>query len=201
MPRVLILGAGFGGLYAVQGLARSAADVTVVDRHNYHLFQPLLYQVATASLAAPDIARSIRQILADAKNVTVLMDEVIGHMTERVVIPAADDLPRFDRKGPRCAPGDEPFLSYAPDDDGVPPIAHAVLALLHSLCTASRPLPGTDRARMADDLAPLLCGGGAYPRLSDAGLVKLFRLLRLARRLLDLESGATSSAPDHGHGA
>jgi 2-oxoglutarate/2-oxoacid ferredoxin oxidoreductase subunit alpha len=57
--------------------------------------------------------------------VFMLMDEVIGHMTERVVIPAAEDLPRVPRKGPRDAPGGEPFLSYAPDDDLVPRIAHA----------------------------------------------------------------------------
>lgn len=78
MPRVLILGAGFGGLHAVQGLARSAADVTVVDRHNYHLFQPLLYQVATAGLAPSDVAWPIRSILSRQQNATVLLDEVTG---------------------------------------------------------------------------------------------------------------------------
>jgi 2-oxoglutarate ferredoxin oxidoreductase subunit alpha len=57
--------------------------------------------------------------------VIVLMDEVVGHMTERVVIPDAADLQRVRRKGPRHAPGDQPFLSYQPDDDLVPPIAHA----------------------------------------------------------------------------
>ncbi len=57
--------------------------------------------------------------------VFILMDEVIGHMTERVVIPAADDIPFVPRKGPRQAPGDGQFLSYAPDEDLVPPIAHA----------------------------------------------------------------------------
>jgi ParB family protein of integrating conjugative element (PFGI_1 class) len=74
------------------------------------------------------------------------------------------------------------------------PFARAVLTLLHALCAAA----GLDRARLADDLAPLLCGGGAHPRLSDAALVKLFRLLRLARRLLDLETGAASSDPGRG---
>tara|TARA_R110001583_G_scaffold195118_1_gene369349 strand:+ start:95386 stop:97041 length:1656 start_codon:yes stop_codon:yes gene_type:complete len=79
------------------------------------------------------------------------------------------------------------------------PFARAVLALLHALCAASRPVAGIDRSRLADDLAALLHGGGgACPRLGDAGLVKLFRLLRLARRLLDLESGAGSSDPGHG---
>ncbi|MBK1881353.1 NAD(P)/FAD-dependent oxidoreductase [Luteolibacter pohnpeiensis] len=75
--KVLIIGGGFAGLECAQTLANdNRFAVTLIDRTNHHLFQPLLYQVATASLAAPDIARSIRQILADAKNVTVLMDEI-----------------------------------------------------------------------------------------------------------------------------
>ena len=75
--RVLIIGGGFAGLECAQQLANdSRFEVTLVDRNNHHLFQPLLYQVATASLAAPDIARSIRQVLANARNVTVLMDEI-----------------------------------------------------------------------------------------------------------------------------
>jgi len=77
--RLLIIGGGFAGLECARTLAGDERfEVTLVDRTNHHLFQPLLYQVATASLAAPDIARSIRQILADAPNVTVLMDEIIG---------------------------------------------------------------------------------------------------------------------------
>jgi len=75
--RVLIIGGGFAGLECARNLAGdSRFSVTLVDRTNHHLFQPLLYQVATASLAAPDIARSIRQILADAQNACVLMDEI-----------------------------------------------------------------------------------------------------------------------------
>lgn len=77
VSRVLIIGGGFAGLECAQTLAGdSRFEVTLVDRTNHHLFQPLLYQVATASLAAPDIARSIRQVLADAPNVTVLMDQI-----------------------------------------------------------------------------------------------------------------------------
>ena len=75
--RLLIIGGGFAGLACAKQLAGDGRfQVTLVDRTNHHLFQPLLYQVATASLAAPDIARSIRQILADAPNVTVFMDEI-----------------------------------------------------------------------------------------------------------------------------
>ncbi len=78
LPRkLLIIGGGFAGLECAIRLAHDERfEITLVDRTNHHLFQPLLYQVATASLAAPDIARSIRQILADAKNVTILMDEI-----------------------------------------------------------------------------------------------------------------------------
>lgn len=75
-PRVVIIGAGFGGLAAVQALAGVAADITVIDRHNYHLFQPLLYQVATAALSPADIAWPIRHILRRQKNTTVLLDAV-----------------------------------------------------------------------------------------------------------------------------
>ena len=74
-PRVVILGCGFGGLWAAQGLRSAQADVTVIDRTNYHLFTPLLYQVATAGLSGPDIAAPIRHILAAQENTTVLMGE------------------------------------------------------------------------------------------------------------------------------
>jgi NADH dehydrogenase len=78
LPRkLLIIGGGFAGLECAHKLANDDRfEITLVDRTNHHLFQPLLYQIATASLAGPDIARSIRQILAEAKNVTVLMDEI-----------------------------------------------------------------------------------------------------------------------------
>ena len=77
-PRVVIAGAGFGGLNAAKALSRADVDVTIVDRHNYHLFQPLLYQVATAGLSPNQIATPIRQILSSAKNTTVLMDDIAG---------------------------------------------------------------------------------------------------------------------------
>jgi NADH:ubiquinone reductase (H+-translocating) len=77
MKKVLIIGGGFAGLECARLLANNNDfAVTLLDRNNHHLFQPLLYQVASASLTAPDIAQSIRQILSHAKNVTVLMDEI-----------------------------------------------------------------------------------------------------------------------------
>src|SRR5438067_2429954 len=66
--RLVIVGAGFGGLSAAKALARAPFDVTIVDRHNYHLFQPLLYQVATAGLSPADIASPIRGILRGQSN-------------------------------------------------------------------------------------------------------------------------------------
>ncbi len=75
-PHIVVLGAGFGGLTFCQKFRHPSARVTLVDRTNHHLFQPLLYQVATAGLSAPEIAQPIRSILSDHPNVTVLLDEV-----------------------------------------------------------------------------------------------------------------------------
>jgi NADH dehydrogenase len=72
----VIVGAGFGGLYAAKALRCAPVDVLVIDRKNHHLFQPLLYQVATAALSAPDVARPIRGILRESRNTTVLLGEV-----------------------------------------------------------------------------------------------------------------------------
>ncbi len=77
-PRVVIVGGGFAGLNAATGLAHLPVDVTVVDRRNHHLFQPLLYQVALAVLSPADIAQPIRSILRYQRNTEVLMDEVVG---------------------------------------------------------------------------------------------------------------------------
>ena len=74
-PHVVILGAGFGGLWSAQALRRAPVRVTVLDRTNHHVFQPLLYQVATAGLAAPAISAPIRHVLADQKNATVLLGD------------------------------------------------------------------------------------------------------------------------------
>jgi NADH dehydrogenase len=76
-PHIVVLGAGFGGLTFCQRFHHPAAHVTLVDRTNHHLFQPLLYQVATAGLSAPEIAQPIRGILSDRPNVTVLLDRAL----------------------------------------------------------------------------------------------------------------------------
>jgi NADH dehydrogenase len=75
-PRVVVIGGGFGGLEAVKALSVANVDITLIDRSNHHLFQPLLYQVATAGLVPADIARPLREIFSKQKNVTVLLSEV-----------------------------------------------------------------------------------------------------------------------------
>jgi NADH dehydrogenase len=86
LHRVVIVGAGFGGLNAAQALASAPVSITVIDRKNHHTFQPLLYQVATAGLSPGEIAAPIRSILRRHKNVEVLMAEVTGFDLERQVV-------------------------------------------------------------------------------------------------------------------
>jgi|HubBroStandDraft_6_1064221.scaffolds.fasta_scaffold48163_2 NADH dehydrogenase len=93
-PRVVIVGAGFGGLNAAQALARARARITIVDRRNYHTFQPLLYQVATAGLSPGEIAAPVRSILRSDKNIEVLMSEVTGFdLNRRVVLTPDFEIP------------------------------------------------------------------------------------------------------------
>ncbi len=96
-PRIVIVGAGFGGLAAAKTLGGSAARVTIVDRHNYHLFVPLLYQVATAALSPADIARPIRRLLARYRNIEVVLGEAVGVDKAAKLLKFADapDIP-FD---------------------------------------------------------------------------------------------------------
>lgn len=95
-PRVVVVGAGFGGLAATRSLESEPVEVTLVDRHNYHLFQPLLYQVATAGLSPNQIATPIRQILSRQKNASVLMSEVVDiDLDRQAVITGVGSLP-FD---------------------------------------------------------------------------------------------------------
>src|SRR5260370_38085252 len=78
MPRVVIVGAGFGGLQAARAFRNAPVQVTVIDRNNHHLFQPLLYQLATGSISPADICAPIRSVLRKQKNAEVLMGPVTG---------------------------------------------------------------------------------------------------------------------------
>ena len=94
--RVVLVGAGFGGLYAAKALQGAPVGLTVIDRRNFHLFQPLLYQVASAGLSAPEIAQPIRSILRDKRNVTVLLRNVTGLDLERREVRLDDAILPYD---------------------------------------------------------------------------------------------------------
>lgn len=95
-PHVVIVGGGFAGIYAAKALKRAPVRVTILDRRNHHLFQPLLYQVATAALAAPDIAAPIRKIFKRQKNVTVLLAEVTRVDADAKKVILADGEMEYD---------------------------------------------------------------------------------------------------------
>ncbi len=89
-PKVVIIGGGFGGLWAAKALANKPVDVTLIDRKNHHVFQPLLYQVATAVLSPGEIAQPIRRILHKYKNIEVILGEAVGFDKENNRVTLAD---------------------------------------------------------------------------------------------------------------
>jgi NADH dehydrogenase len=96
MQKIVVIGGGFAGLWAVQRLRKAPVEITLIDRSNHHLFQPLLYQVATAGLAAPSIAAPLRNILRDQRNATVIMGQVTRIDPARRVVTANDQEIPYD---------------------------------------------------------------------------------------------------------
>ncbi|HEV8657114.1 MAG TPA: NAD(P)/FAD-dependent oxidoreductase [Thermoanaerobaculia bacterium] len=95
-PHVVIIGGGFGGLYAARHLRNVPVQVTLVDRHNYHLFQPLLYQVATAALNPSDIAAPIRSVVRRQRNISVILGDVTSIDAERKLVKLVDGELTYD---------------------------------------------------------------------------------------------------------
>src|SRR5215472_7242389 len=94
VPRVIIVGGGFGGLSAARALRNAPVTVTLIDKRNYNLFRPMLYQVATGLLSADEIAGPLRSILSRQTNVEVLLEEVTGiNSIDRIVYLKRGDLP------------------------------------------------------------------------------------------------------------
>jgi NADH dehydrogenase len=163
-PRVVILGCGFGGLWAAQGLRKAPVDVTVLDRTNHHLFSPLLYQVATAGLSAPAIAAPIRHVLAKQRNTTVLMGEAasIEPVGKQVVL---DDGARLDYDYLIVATGsthsyfgNDAWARYAP---GLKTLEDAFEIRSRILLAFERAEREADAAKRASWLTFVVVGAGA----------------------------------------
>ena len=162
-PHVVIVGGGFGGLAAAKALAGAPVDVTLIDKRNHHLFQPLLYQVATAGLSPADIAGSIRAILAHQKNVRVLLDRVYGVDQERrrVILgdgePIAYDWLILATGATHSYFGREDWAPFAP---GVKTIDDATAIRRRVLLALERAETETDEAKRKALLTFVVIGGG-----------------------------------------
>src|SRR6187397_1816087 len=162
-PHVVILGGGFGGLAAAKALARADVRVTLVDRHNYHLFQPLLYQVATATLSAGDIGAPIRWVLRKAGNVRVLLGdaESVDVAARHVMLR---DGARLDydylivASGARHAYFGHP--EWEADAPGLKTLDDALLMRRRILLAFERAEREEDAARRGELLTFVLVGGG-----------------------------------------
>jgi NADH dehydrogenase len=201
MPHVVIIGAGFGGLMCAKGLGNSPIDVTIVDRHNYHLFVQLLYQVATASLSPADIAQPIRRILHRYSNIEVLLGTVTGvdPMSKRVQLSAGRTLP-YDRLVIATGSsynyfGNDEWSKFAP---GPKTLSDAVEIRGKLLTAFERAEISTDASEQASLLTTVIVGGGptgvemagAIAELARYSLARDFRHIdpRKARILL-VEAG------------
>lgn len=162
-PKVVIVGAGFGGLEAAKSLARAAVDVTVIDRVNHHCFQPLLYQVATAALSPADVAWPIRHILRKQMNATVLMAEVRGIDTNKRLVHADSISVPYDylvlaTGATHSYFGHDEWAEVAP---GLKRIEDATRIRRHILIAFERAELATEEAERRRLLTFAIVGGGA----------------------------------------
>ena len=182
--RIVIIGAGFAGLEAAKRLARAGLRVTVVDRRNHHLFQPLLYQVATAALSPADIATPIRRILGRYPNVDVLMDSVQGFdRAARTVLLSSGRTLAYDRlivaTGARDTYfGNEGWRARAPGLKSVEDALAIRSRMLEAFECAEVTTNADERARL---LTFVIVGGG------PTGIEMAGAMAELARRTLRRE--------------
>lgn len=200
-PRVVIIGGGFGGIACAKALGRAPVQVTLIDRHNYHLFVPLLYQVATAALSPADIAEPIRKMLRGQGNTEVLMAEVTGIDTaERAVLTEDGARVPYDRLVIATGSvynyfGNETWAEHAP---GLKTIEDARAIRTRVLCGFERAEHEPDPARRQALMTSVIIGGGptgvemagAIAELARHALARDFRRIdpREARVLL-VEAG------------
>lgn len=161
-PRVVILGAGFGGLQAAMRLGRVPVELTVIDRQNYHCFQPLLYQVATAALSPADIAWPTRHILRRQQNAVVFMAEVTGIKADAGVVRTASGEVGFDflviaTGATHSYFGRDEWEAFAP---GLKRVEDATRIRRRLLSAFERAEIAGDQARCAALLTFVIVGGG-----------------------------------------
>ena len=204
-PRVVIIGAGFGGLSAAKKLACAPFDLIVIDRHNYHLFQPLLYQVATAGLSPADIASPIRSILRGQKNAHVILATVSGIDTARKEVVAEGRRIPYDyliiATGAEHGYFGHDWASYAP---GLKTIDDATYLRRRILLAFERAEAESDNDERLRLLNFVVVGGGAtgvemagaIAELAKRALASDFRSIdpRCARVIL-VEAGPRLLAP------
>jgi NADH:ubiquinone reductase (H+-translocating) len=204
-PRVVIIGAGFGGLSAARRLAQGPFDVVVVDRHNYHLFQPLLYQVATAGLSPAEIASPIRGILHRQQNASVILAKVSGVDTAAKEIVAEGRRISFDylivATGAEHAYFGNDWSSYAPGLKTIDDATYLRRRILLAFERAETEPDPDERSRL---LSFVVVGGGptgvemagAIAELAKRALASDFRSIdpRCARIVL-IEAGLRLLAP------
>ena len=166
-PQVVIVGGGFGGLYATRGLAGAPVRVTVIDKHNYHLFRPMLYQVATGLLSADEIAAPIRSIFRKQANVEVLMTEVVGVDAENQVVKMVEGSLGYDYLILATGIhynyfGHDEWKELAPGLDSVDDADRIRGKILTAFETAERKAaePGAGTKEITDLLTFVLVGGG-----------------------------------------
>ncbi len=164
-PHIVIVGAGFGGLAVVHGLRAAAVDITLVDRQNHHVFQPLLYQVATAGLSPADIAGPIRSIVKHQHNVLVLLDEVIGVEPDaKTVRLKSGDFLRYDTlvlaTGARHSYfGSDHWAQFAPGIKTIDDATRVRRTILLALEAAETKRAKTDAAQV-ERVTFVVIGGG-----------------------------------------
>lgn len=184
-PRVVIVGGGFGGLQAAKALGRTPVQVTVIDRNNYHLFQPLLYWVATAGLSPADISSPIRRILHSQKNTEVLLAEVTGvDLTNRRVLIGERAIP-YDYLVLATGAQDNYFghPEWSVNASGLKSIKEATAIRSHILRNFEHAEMETDPEKIQELLTFVLVGAGptgvemagAIAELARKALVKDFR--------------------------
>src|SRR5438876_5501070 len=178
-PKVVIVGAGFGGLRAARALRKAPVDVVLVDRHNYHLFQPLLYQVATAGLEPEQIARPVRAVLRRQKNFEFRMTEVTGLESAAKRLITTDGPIEYDFL--ILAVGGETNyfgLAGVPEHGfGLKDIPEAIRIRNHVLRAFERATLEPDPERRRAELTFVVVGGGPTGVEMAGALSELIRLV------------------------